>query len=126
MNMDISELKNGYEIHADLPGVKEEDVKIKVKDGILSITASRCKETDEECENQQSKELTKEIGVEQPLKTFHRKERIVGEFTRSMKLPNDANAHEIKAILESGVLTLSVGKSKDDTSNVVNIEVNKN
>jgi HSP20 family molecular chaperone IbpA len=43
-----------------------------------------------------------------------------------MKLPSDANVNEIKANLESGVLTLSVGKSKDDTSNVVNIPLNKN
>jgi HSP20 family molecular chaperone IbpA len=80
MNMDISELKNGYEIHTDLPGVLQDDIKIKVKDGVLSITASRCKETNEECQNQESKEISKEKG--EPSKTFHRKERFVGEFSR--------------------------------------------
>ena len=41
MRTDVKETKTGYELEIELPGVKKEDVKAELKDGYLTITASK-------------------------------------------------------------------------------------
>ncbi len=93
--VDISESENGFEIHAELPGVKESDVNISVSDNLLTIKGEK-----------QAEEKTDE-------KNFHRVERRYGSFQRSFTLPRQVDTTQIKAGYKDGILTLTIPMSEE-------------
>lgn len=93
--VDISETEHGFEIHAELPGVKESDVTISVSDNLLTIKGEK-----------QAEEKTDE-------KNFHRVERRYGSFQRSFTLPRQVDTTQIKAGYKDGILTLTIPKAEE-------------
>ncbi|KAJ3203291.1 hypothetical protein HDU83_000660 [Entophlyctis luteolus] len=87
-HLDVSETDKGYVVHADVPGVKKEEVDVHIKDGVLTISGERSN--------------NKEIKDGQR----HVVERSYGKFSRSIRLPEDANADKVTASMENGVLEL--------------------
>ena len=80
-------------VRAEMPGVDpEKDVSITVEDGVLSITAERREETTEG-----------EAG-----KAGYRSEFRYGSYRRSMTLPKDATADDVKATYTDGILEVRV------------------
>ncbi|CAM9751914.1 unnamed protein product [Ascophyllum nodosum] len=59
MNLDFHETNNGYELSADLPGMKKEDIKVEIdsESGVLTVTGERKQEREEKSEgdNEQRK-----------------------------------------------------------------------
>jgi len=80
-------------IHALVPGISSENIDIQLIDENIVISGIK----KEDYENQQ----------------YIRKERVFGEFKKSIKLPYRVKHDEIKADLENGVLTISLTKSED-------------
>lgn len=93
--VDITETENSYEIHAELPGVLENDVNVSVTDNLLTIKGEKRQE-----------EKSDERNV-------HRVERRYGTFQRSFTLPRRVNTTEIKAGFKDGILTLSIPKPEE-------------
>ena len=93
MKTDIREDEKGYLLEVDLPGYKKEDIKIDVTDGYLTIHA---KTTDEVNEEEKGK--------------YVRRERFMGECTRSFYVGDDVKEDEIKASFKNGILKLEVPK----------------
>ena len=91
--VDIEESDKEYRIHADLPGVKKEDVSVSVEDNVLSIGAKFAREHEEETG-----------------KRVHT-ERVAGEYSRGFRLSRDVQADKIDAQIQDGVLTLRLPKS---------------
>lgn len=104
--VDISETPKEYVIKAELPGMKKEDVKVTVQNGVLSISGERKSETERKDE------------------TYHRIERSYGSFTRSFALPDDAVAERVTAESKDGVLTVCVGRSEAPKPKSIEIKVN--
>jgi HSP20 family protein len=94
-SVDISESEEGFELKADLPGMKKEDINIEYKENVLSISGE--KSHVDEKEN----------------KSFHRMERSYGKFERSFRLPSHIKADEIKASFKNGVLSVKVPKAEE-------------
>ena len=46
-SFEVKETKEGYQFKADLPGVKEEDVKVELEDNVLTISGQRRSEHEE-------------------------------------------------------------------------------
>lgn len=92
----LPQKEDHFEITADVPGFKKEDVQVEVQNGVLVIKAENKEETktDEERE-----------GVK-----WHRVERRSGSLFRSVKLPPSADLEHINAKSEDGVLTVAVAK----------------
>jgi HSP20 family protein len=90
--VDVVERADAYEITAELPGVKPENVDVKLENGILTLSGSRHFESKDERDG------------------YHRVERRYGAFTRSFSLPNEVRGEEITAELKDGVLTVKVPK----------------
>ena len=82
--------EKGYYLEIDLPGVKKEDIEISVNDSILTVAGERKLEKKEEKGN------------------YTRIESFFGRFERSFKLPPDADAENIEAKYENGVLKLFI------------------
>ncbi len=97
MKTDIKEKKDKYLIDIDLPGYDKEDIKMEISDGYLTVHASVNKEVDDE----------KEKGK------YVRKERYVGECSRSFYVGENVKEEEIKAKFKNGTLMIEVPK-KDD------------
>lgn len=88
--IDVSADDNCYEIALDVPDMSESDISIEVKGDMLLIKGQ------------------KEDRRENKDKHFYRVERSFGSFQRTLALPDDANADEIKADLKKGVLRLEI------------------
>lgn len=97
MKTDIKEHKDGYELEIDLPGFKKDDLQAELKDGYLTISASKQV-------NQDEKE--KEIGK------YIRRERYSGSCQRSFYVGEGITQEDIKAEFKHGILRLFVPKKE--------------
>ena len=93
-NVDVSENETSYELLAELPGMKKEDVKITVENGYLTLSGERKYEDEKKDKN------------------VHIRERAYGKFERSFKLPEEVKSESIKAKYENGVLRIEIPKAE--------------
>ena len=103
--VDITEDDKEYLIKAELPEVKKEDVKLAVRDNVLTITGERKYEKEE------------------TNKKYHRVERAYGSFTRNFMLPEDADEGKIAADFKDGVLKVHLPKSDKAKPKSIEIKV---
>ena len=93
--VDVYEEQDVLHMDFELAGVKKEDVKISLKDGILTVSGERRSET------------------ERQERTWFYKERTQGSFTRHFKLGDNYDAGKIQARYDSGLLFLTVPKKEE-------------
>jgi HSP20 family protein len=93
--VDVYEEKEVLHMDFELAGVKKEEVKISLKDGLLTISGERSTET------------------EQQDRTWFYKERTQGCFTRHFKLGDNYDATKIQARYDAGLLHLTVPKKEE-------------
>ncbi len=93
--VDIFEEKNELVIKGELPGVKEEDLDIGLKDGILTIKAEKKQE-----------EVTEEA-------TYYRREQSYGQYYRSIQLPSPVKEKKISAKFENGLLEIRLPRAEE-------------
>lgn len=103
--IDVSGDDNRYEIALDVPDMSESDIAIDVRDDVLTIKGQ------------------KEQRTENKDKHFYRVERSYGSFQRTLSLPDDANADEIKAELDKGVLRLEIPRRQIAAKDVKRIPI---
>ncbi len=104
-SVDISETDVSYLVKAEIPGVKKEDVKVTIQDGMLTIQGERRQEKEEKG------------------KKFHRVERSYGSFMRSFRVPDDADESSVKAEFKDGVLNVTLVKSKKAKPKSIEVSV---
>lgn len=90
--MDLVETGDALVLRADLPGLGQDDVKIEIEDGVLTISGER-----------NSEHAEREEG-------FYRVERAFGQFSRSLNLPKGVNADAVTAAFHNGVLEVRIPK----------------
>ena len=103
--VDIAETDAEYQIKAELPEVKKEDVKVTVEDGVLTISGERRHETEEKG------------------KKYHRVERSYGSFVRSFTLPDHVDDAKVKAEYKDGVLHLHLPKSEKAKPKAIDVKI---
>jgi len=106
--VDITEKENGYEIAAELPGLDEKDIEVKLSNGSLVIKG-------EKKEDRQEKK-----------KGYHLSERHYGSFERIFSLPPGVETDKVEAKFNKGVLTISLPKKPEaiNSDKVVKIKSN--
>jgi HSP20 family protein len=92
--VDISETESEYAIHAELPGVKKDAVKVTVEKDVLTIQGERRQEQTESG------------------RKHHRIERSYGRFARRFTLPDTVEAGKVRAEYADGMLHLHLPKSE--------------
>ncbi|KAI3954796.1 hypothetical protein MKW98_002902 [Papaver atlanticum] len=91
---DIKEYPDSYVFVLDMPGLKSEEIKVRVEENnVLVVTGMRQREDEKE----------KEV-------KYARMERRIGKFIRKFILPKNANIDAISAVCVDGVLTITVHK----------------
>ena len=104
--VDINENKDAFVIKAELPGIKKEDVKVSVQDGVLTLQGERNYENTEDDDKR------------------HRVERFYGHFSRSFTLPEHVDDENIQASYQDGVLELTLPKQEKAKPRAIEVEVN--
>ena len=103
--VDISETDSQYEISAELPGIDEKDIELGVSDGVLTLSAEKREEREEEKKN------------------YHLTERSYGSVKRSFRVPDGVDLDHIKAHFTKGVLKVTLPKSKEAKARQRKIQV---
>src|SRR5690349_3431579 len=84
--MDLAEDGDHYVLHADLPGVDEDDVKVELEDNVLTISGERRSHLEDRKDG------------------YYRVERASGSFSRSLTLPEGVDPESVQASFDKGVL----------------------
>lgn len=104
--IDITEDDKNLFIHAEIPGLVKEDVKISVdEERALKMTGAKKKSSANEG------------------KSFLRNERVFGEFERSLMLPDYVDVEKISAKYENGVLELTLPKVEPPKPKEIVVEI---
>ena len=93
--VDITESDKAYEITAELPGVDDKNVEVKLANGRMMIKGEKREEKEEK------------------KKGFYLHERCFGSFERSFRLPEGVDADKIEAAFKKGVLTVTLPKAPE-------------
>ena len=97
MKTDIRELEHGYALDVELPGFSKENIQAELKDGYLTITATRSSDTENNSEDGK----------------ILRKERFQGTCKRSFYVGEYLHQEDITAEFKDGVLKLSFPKEPE-------------
>lgn len=102
--VDLSETDNAFELRMDVPAMEAKDFDIDVNGNTVTVRGER-------------KEEKQEKG-----KTWHRVERRVGQFARTLTLPCNINNDEVAAEYINGVLTLKLPKAENATPSKIAVK----
>ena len=94
--VDIKEEGDRYLLHADIPGVKADDIEVSMDKGVLTIKGERKHESTESKEG------------------YKRVERSHGVFMRRFSLPDGVDGENISASSKDGVLEVVIPKSEPE------------
>jgi HSP20 family protein len=103
--VDIFETENELVLKADLPGVTEKDIDVRVENNMLTFRGERQFETKVKEDN------------------YLRVERAYGSFSRSFGLPNTVNTEAISAEYKNGVLTVQLPKRAESKPKQVKVNI---
>lgn len=103
--VDVVENEKAFELTAELPGIDEKEVEVKVANDILTIKG----------EKQEEKEEKK--------KDYYLHERNFGSFERSFGIPEGVDTDKIEANFKKGVLTVTLPKKPEAQNPAKKIEV---
>ena len=105
LKLDVKEKGNDYLVHAELPGMKKEDIHVHIDGGIVSISAER----------KQEKEVKEGERV-------LRSERYFGKVSRTIQLGQDIDESKSTAKFTDGVLELTLPKKIASASKRLSID----
>ena len=103
--VDVAEDEKEYLVKAELPEVKKDEIKVEVREGMLTISGERKAEKEEKG------------------RKYHRIERAYGSFERSFALPADADAGKITSDFKEGVLSVHLPKNPAAQPRAIEVKV---
>jgi HSP20 family protein len=103
--VDVYEDANQLVLKLEVPGIKQDDLDVRVENQTLTVKGERKFEKNEKEEN------------------FQRIERRYGSFTRSFTLPQTVDTGSVKANYEHGLLSISLAKKEAAKPKQVKVEI---
>ncbi|PWE33758.1 glutamyl-tRNA amidotransferase [Maritimibacter sp. 55A14] len=98
---------DAYTISVELPGVDADDVELSVDEGVLALKGEKRTSREEKGE------------------TWYFSERQYGAFSRSFRLPPDADAAKVSADMKDGVLVITVPRKAAGGESTRKVEIAK-
>ena len=93
--VDVNETEKEFFLSADMPGLDKNDVSVDIHDGVITIQGERSTDNDKSVDG------------------YRIRERHLGSFNRSFRLPDNLNEEKIDAKFKNGVLTVTLPKAKE-------------
>ena len=110
MKTDVRETEKTYELDIDLPGFKKDEIQMELNDGVLTISAAKGLDKDEEDKKG----------------NYIRKERYAGSMSRSFYVGKHVTVEDVHPKYENGILSFSVPKEEakpvEEKKNYISIE----
>lgn len=103
--VDLIERNGGYELQIELPGLSDDQIEVKLANGILTIKGEKSSERVEDEAD------------------YHLRERSFGSFQRSFRVPETVEKEKISAQFDKGVLKITMPKSESAIEDERKIEV---
>jgi HSP20 family protein len=103
--LDVSETEKTFEIHAELPGVKKDDVKVSI-DGQRVTIEGECQQANEQRQGEQ----------------VVYSERSTRRYQRSFTLPSEVDDAAAEARLENGILALTLPKRQGNAAKRLTVQ----
>ncbi len=110
MKTDVIDNGDHYTLKADLPGFDKKDIKVDLKDGVLTVSAKHT--TGDQNDKKDGKS-----------ENYVRHERTECSYERAFEVGEDVKPQDISAKYENGVLTLNVPKKKDEDKGTSRIAI---
>jgi len=104
--VDVYEDEHKIALKLEVPGMKQQDLDVRIENNLLTVRGERKFEKEEKEEN------------------FHRIERRYGTFYRAFTLPTTIDTANVKASYDSGILKLELAKKAEAKPKQIKIEVN--
>ena len=104
--VDVRETEKAYVLEMELPGFEEKDIEIRLDGSNLTVNSKR--------------EMSEE-GASKEEGNYLIRERRISAFTRSFKLPENADPEGISASFKNGILFLEIGKRAETQARVIQI-----
>ncbi len=105
--LDISETETEFKVSAELPGMEEKDIQIRLEKDTLVLSGEKKSESEEKD------------------KTYHRVERSYGSFERVIPFDTQLDEDKVSAVFKNGVLTITLPKAGDAIRKTRQIEIKK-
>ena len=105
--VDIAENENEILLTADIPGVKLDDVQIKLEEGVLTLSGKR------------------EFSKSDEKAGYHRIERSYGSFHRAFALPDSVDPERVQAAFDNGVLAITLPKKEMAKPRTIKVAIGK-
>lgn len=102
---DLYETDDAFVTELELPGFERDKINVTMEQGVLTVTGRRASEREEEEGD------------------YHVRERSMGRFSRSFRLPSSINANEVKAHFENGILKIEMPKAAEARSRKIEVDV---
>jgi HSP20 family protein len=102
--VDVSETDGRILVKAELPGLEAKDISVDVDDNVLTLRGEKKMEEEEKNER------------------YYCRERFVGSFQRSFRLPGGVRSEQVKAKFKNGVLQIEIPKPEGSQQKRVQIE----
>ena len=93
--VDVNETETEFFLSADMPGLDKKDVSIDIHDGVITIKGESA------------------IDNEKSTDDYRIRERQLGSFNRSFRLPDNVNEVKVAAKFKNGVLMITLPKAKE-------------
>ena len=103
--VDISDTEKAYEITAELPGIDEKNIDLKVANGVLTIKGEKREEKEEKKND------------------YYLRERNFGSFERSFQVPDGVDNDKIEASFKKGILTVTLPKKPEAQAAAKKIDI---
>jgi len=105
MPVEVTDKENEYDIRAELPGVKKEDLDIDVEKNYITIRAKKEEENNEDT------------------KAYKKSEFRYGEFARTIYIPKEIDIDKTEAKLEHGILKIQAPKKYEHSQTTKKLTV---
>jgi HSP20 family protein len=93
--VDVTETEKGYKVVAELPGMDEKNIEVKIANGMLTIKGEKQEEKEEEKQD------------------YYVRERSFGSFERTFPVPDGVDLDKVDASFKKGVLTVTLPKTAE-------------
>jgi HSP20 family protein len=107
--LDIAESDGALDVTMDVPGMKAENLDIQVVGNVLTISGDRKEEKEEKGNG----------------KSYHRVERHMGHFSRTVTLPCEVNDAKVEATYDNGVLKIKLPKTDEAKAHKIKVQEKK-
>jgi HSP20 family protein len=106
--VDVRETEKAYILDMELPGYSEKNIEIHVDGGSLCIESRHDESSEEKKDKNEG--------------TYILRERRINSFSRSFKLPENADPESVTASFKNGILSLEIGKRAEAQKRTIQIK----